>query len=132
MSTVNYAAMNLDELRAYMLAHRNDEDAFRAYMDKLDPDNNGIEGSEADFATPEAFADLLERAKVARQQRRDRETASKYDLRGATVGGIIYTAQSGSTISINQTITHQHGTGDKVAGNKVIEEKRTLELSRGA
>jgi hypothetical protein len=31
---VDYSAMNLDELRRYMLAHREDIQAFQAYVDR--------------------------------------------------------------------------------------------------
>lgn len=34
MTAVNYDAMSLDELRQYMLAHREDIAAFRAYVDR--------------------------------------------------------------------------------------------------
>ena len=35
MSQVNFAAMTLDEAKHYFLAHRDDGQAFHAYMDKL-------------------------------------------------------------------------------------------------
>jgi hypothetical protein len=35
MSQVDFAAMTLDEAKHYFLAHRNDQEAFHAYMDKL-------------------------------------------------------------------------------------------------
>ncbi len=33
MTAINYDAMNLDELRRYVLTHRKDLDAFHAYVD---------------------------------------------------------------------------------------------------
>jgi hypothetical protein len=35
MTNPNFESMNRRELRDYMLANRNDDDAFRAYMDRL-------------------------------------------------------------------------------------------------
>lgn len=34
MSNVDYAAMSDQELKQYFLAHRNDQSAFEAYMDR--------------------------------------------------------------------------------------------------
>jgi hypothetical protein len=34
MSTIDYATMSDQELKRYMLAHREDEQAFHAYMDR--------------------------------------------------------------------------------------------------
>lgn len=48
MTTANYDAMNLDELRRYVLTHREDIVAFQAYVDRslaagrmisIDPDD---------------------------------------------------------------------------------------------
>lgn len=35
MSHIDYASMTLDEVKRYFLEHRNDHEAFYAYMDKL-------------------------------------------------------------------------------------------------
>ena len=49
MTTANYDAMNIDELRQYVLTHREDLEAFRLYIDcskasgrmiTIDPNNN--------------------------------------------------------------------------------------------
>ncbi len=42
MSQVNYAAMTLDEAKRYFLAHRDDQEAFHAYMDKLEASGRAI------------------------------------------------------------------------------------------
>jgi len=34
MTPTSYDAMNLDELRQYVLAHRDDNNAFHAYIDR--------------------------------------------------------------------------------------------------
>jgi hypothetical protein len=38
----DFKAMNKLELRAYVLAHRDDEDAFHAYIDKLQSDDRRV------------------------------------------------------------------------------------------
>ncbi len=35
MSQIDYASMTLDEAKRYFLEHRDDQEAFYAYMDKL-------------------------------------------------------------------------------------------------
>lgn len=49
MTTANYDAMSIDELREYVLTHREDLEAFHLYIDRskasgrmitIDPDNN--------------------------------------------------------------------------------------------
>jgi hypothetical protein len=39
----DFAAMTRKELRAYLLAHRNDEEAFFAYVDRSETEANWIE-----------------------------------------------------------------------------------------
>lgn len=38
----NFQEMNRKELRAYVLANRNDDEAFRAYMEKLNAEANWV------------------------------------------------------------------------------------------
>jgi len=42
MSQVDYASMTLDEAKKYFLEHRNDQEAFHAYMDKLHASGRAI------------------------------------------------------------------------------------------
>jgi Ni/Co efflux regulator RcnB len=42
MSKIDYATMSLDEAKAYFLTHREDNEAFYAYMDKLHSSNRAI------------------------------------------------------------------------------------------
>jgi hypothetical protein len=42
MSQVDFAAMTLDEAKRYFLDHRNDREAFHAYMDKLQSSGRAI------------------------------------------------------------------------------------------
>ena len=43
MSKPNFQAMSQKELHAYFLAHRDDQEAFYAYVDKLHAEANWIE-----------------------------------------------------------------------------------------
>ena len=40
MKKVNYVAMNAQELKRYMLAHREDREAFNAYLDRRHSHSN--------------------------------------------------------------------------------------------
>jgi hypothetical protein len=62
MSQVDFAAMTLDEAKRYFLAHRNDQEAFHAYMDKLQTSGRAIV---IDPAKPES-----ETAAIAQMQKR--------------------------------------------------------------
>lgn len=68
MSKVDYAAMSLDQAKRYFLEHRDDSEAFYAYMDKLhasgraiviDPNNPGSEAT--------AIAQIQERLGITRK-----------------------------------------------------------------
>ncbi|NBD17009.1 MAG: hypothetical protein GVY04_12955 [Cyanobacteria bacterium] len=43
MNQPNFQAMSQKELQAYVLSHRNDEEAFHAYIDKLHREANWVE-----------------------------------------------------------------------------------------
>lgn len=43
MSKPNFQAMNQKELHDYVLTHRDDQEAFYAYVDKLHTEGNWIE-----------------------------------------------------------------------------------------
>ncbi|MBW4631695.1 MAG: hypothetical protein KME30_07270 [Iphinoe sp. HA4291-MV1] len=43
MSKPNFQAMSYKELHAYVLAHRDDQEAFYAYVDKLHAEANWVE-----------------------------------------------------------------------------------------
>ncbi|XHX80808.1 MAG: DUF6887 family protein [Stenomitos frigidus ULC029] len=43
MNKPNFQAMSQKELHSYVLAHRDDQDAFYAYVDKLHEEGNWIE-----------------------------------------------------------------------------------------
>ncbi|BAZ29455.1 hypothetical protein NIES4074_19010 [Cylindrospermum sp. NIES-4074] len=43
MSQPNFQAMSTKELRAYVLSHRDDQEAFYTYVDKLKAEANWVE-----------------------------------------------------------------------------------------
>ena len=43
MSNPNFQAMSQKELHSYILAHRDDQEAFYAYVDKLHQEGNWVE-----------------------------------------------------------------------------------------
>lgn len=51
MTKANYAAMSDRELKQYILTHRNDQEAFYAYMDRRRsrPDKTAIEFDDPDW-----------------------------------------------------------------------------------
>lgn len=42
MSKINFQAMDRKALKAYVLSHREDEEAFSAYIDKLHAEGNWV------------------------------------------------------------------------------------------
>lgn len=42
MSQINYVSMTLDEAKRYFLEHRDDQEAFHAYMNKLHASGRAI------------------------------------------------------------------------------------------
>lgn len=68
MTSSNYHKMNRTELRAYILEHRDDEQAFRAYMDKLADAPVLASGTLADLDNPEKIADIIKRIQKTRKE----------------------------------------------------------------
>ncbi|MGB8700999.1 MAG: hypothetical protein WCD18_16425 [Thermosynechococcaceae cyanobacterium] len=62
MSQIDFAAMTLDEAKRYFLKHRDDQEAFHAYMDKLQASGRAIV---IDPVNPES-----ETAAIAQMQKR--------------------------------------------------------------
>jgi hypothetical protein len=65
----NFAAMSRTELRAYMLEHRDDDDAFYAYMDLLNknPNRGPIFPAPKTIDDLKNFPELLEKYRQQRQ-----------------------------------------------------------------
>ncbi len=70
MTQSNFDPMSREELRAYMLEHRDDEQAFHAYMDRLATEPVLAHGTIEDLQNPDRFAEILERVKKIKQERR--------------------------------------------------------------
>ncbi len=70
MTQLNFHSMSRTELRAYILEHRDDEQAFHAYMDKLGNEHVLATGTIADLEDATRFSELLERVKKTKQERR--------------------------------------------------------------
>lgn len=70
MSKPNFQAMNQKELQDYVLAHRDDQEAFYAYVDKLHAEGNWIEmpplQSEKDL---ENYPDFIQRIRNSSERR---------------------------------------------------------------
>lgn len=66
MSKINFDEMSLDEAKSYFLEHRDDQEAFYAYMDKLRASGRAIV---IDPADPESNAKA-----IAQAQQRLRKT----------------------------------------------------------
>jgi hypothetical protein len=65
MNKPNFQAMSQKELQGYVLTHREDEEAFHAYVDKLHVEGNWIEmppmESEQDFDNYPEFIEHIRR-----------------------------------------------------------------------
>lgn len=63
MSQSNYQQMSQKELREYVLTHREDEEAFHAYVDRLHAEGNWVEmpalESEQDLDNYPEFIDRM-------------------------------------------------------------------------
>lgn len=70
MTQPNFEQMSRKELRAYMLEHRDDEQAFHAYMDRLATEPVLARGTIEDLQDPSRFGEILERVKKIKQEGR--------------------------------------------------------------
>jgi hypothetical protein len=93
----DFYQMPRQELRQYVLSHREDDEALRTYMDRMrtEPGVTRIRGttSEEDMKKLEEY--LKSTLDKEKQQKPD-TNQPKYDRRGANIGGIVDTAQPGS------------------------------------
>jgi hypothetical protein len=64
----DYKQMNRSDLREYMLTHRDDEQAFHAYMDKVQQESVKMPISDEVIADPQKFATFIEQNKQRKQQ----------------------------------------------------------------
>lgn len=70
MTQPNFAQMSREEFRAYRFEHRDDEQAFHAYMDKLATEPVLARGTIEDLQNLDRFAEILERVKEIKPERR--------------------------------------------------------------
>lgn len=68
----DFNAMTRKELRAYILEHRNDDEAFYAYMDKVNAEPPG-----EIYPAPTSIDDLKNFSELLEKHRREREERSK-------------------------------------------------------
>ena len=59
----NFTTMTATELRAYVLAHRDEEEALHAYLDKLHTENQGSRVYKPDDNVADAIAEYLNNRK---------------------------------------------------------------------
>ncbi len=59
----NFATMNVLQLRAYVLEHRDDQEALQAYLDKLHAKNQGSRVYNAEDDVAEAISEYLQNKK---------------------------------------------------------------------
>ncbi len=63
----NFDAMSRAELRAYVLEHRDDEDAFYAYTNKMTSEPALAHGTQEDARDPVRFAEIFTRVQQLKQ-----------------------------------------------------------------
>lgn len=99
----DYKQMTRTELREYMLAHRDDEQAFHTYMDKVQQEAVKTPINDEVIADPQKFATFIEQNKQRKQQ-------------GATVQ---------PTNSFRQNFhSNVYGVAGHVAGNQIINAQQ--------
>ena len=59
----NFTTMTATELRAYVLAHRDEEEALHAYLDKLHAENRGSQVYKPEDNVADAIAEYLKNRK---------------------------------------------------------------------
>ncbi|PSF36035.1 hypothetical protein C7H19_14935 [Aphanothece hegewaldii CCALA 016] len=68
MTYINYHQMSRTELRAYILEHRDDEQAFQAYMDKLVDAPVLASGTLTDLDNPEKIAEIIKKIQKTKKE----------------------------------------------------------------
>jgi len=104
----DYKQMTRNELREYMLAHRDDEQAFHTYMDKVQQEAIKTPINDEVIADPQKFATFIEKNKQRKQQESTAQVPSSvsqnfhgnvYGVAGNVVGNQIINAQQQSLTS---------------------------------
>ena len=131
----DYKQMTRNELREYMLAHRDDEQAFHTYMDKVQQEAVKTPINDEVIADPQKFATFIEQNKQRKQQEATVQPANSfsqnfhgnvYGVAGHVAGNQIINAQQQSLTSAAMEIqalltqlAQDHPEGS-------LEEKQTL------
>lgn len=131
----DYKQMTRTELREYMLAHRDDEQAFHTYMDKVQQEAVKTPINDEVIADPKKFATFIEQNKLRKQQEATVQPTNSfsqnfhgnvYGVAGNVAGNQIINAQQQSLTStateIQSLLTQL--AQDYPEGS--LEEKQTL------
>jgi hypothetical protein len=131
----DYKQMTRTELREYMLAHRDDEQAFHTYMDKVQQEAVKTPINDEVIANPKKFATFIEQNKLRKQQEATVQPTNSfsqnfhgnvYGVAGNVAGNQIINAQQQSLTStateIQSLLTQL--AQDYPEGS--LEEKQTL------
>ncbi|MDX2254845.1 MAG: hypothetical protein NW214_04960 [Pseudanabaenaceae cyanobacterium bins.39] len=104
----DYKQMTRNELREYMLAHRDDEQAFHTYMDKVQQEAVKTPINDEVIADPKKFATFIEQNKQRKQQEATVQPTNSfsqnfhgnvYGVAGHVAGNQIINAQQQSLTS---------------------------------
>ena len=138
----DYKQMTRTELREYMLAHRDDEQAFHIYMDKVQREAVKTPINDEVIADPQKFAAFIEQNKQRKQQESTAQPTNSvsqifhgnvYGVAGHVAGNQIINAQQQSLTSAAMEIQSLLTQLAQNYPDGSLEEKQTvakMELKR--
>lgn len=131
----DYKQMTRTELREYMLAHRDDEQAFHTYMDKVQKEAIKTPINDEVIADPQKFATFIEQNKQRKQQEATVQPTNSfsqnfhgnvYGVAGNVAGNQIINAQQQSLTSAAMEIQALLTQLAQDYPEGSLEEKQTL------
>jgi hypothetical protein len=131
----DYKQMTRTELREYMLAHRDDEQAFHTYMDKVQQEAVKNPINDEVIADPQKFATFIEQNKQRKQQEATVQPTNSfsqnfhgniYGVAGNVAGNQIINAQQQSLASAAMEIQALLTQLAQDYPEGSLEEKQTL------
>jgi len=131
----DYKQMTRTELREYMLAHRDDEQAFHTYMDKVQKEAIKTPINDEVIADPQKFAAFIEQNKQRKQQEATVQPTNSfsqnfhsnvYGVAGNVAGNQIINAQQQSLTSAAMEIQALLTQLAQDYPEGSLEEKQTL------
>lgn len=131
----DYKQMTRTELREYMLAHRDDEQAFHTYMDKVQQEAIKTPINDEVIADPQKFATFIEQNKQRKQQEATVQPTNSfsqnfhgnvYGVAGNVAGNQIINAQQQSLTSAVMEIQALLAQLAQDYPEGSLEEKQTL------